>query len=280
MALGAYDATPIDMAGAYTVFANQGVRTAPLLVRSLRNAQGDVLQDMHSDSRPVLDPRVAYVMTSMMEGVVNYGTGYEVRRRGFMAPAAGKTGTSHDAWFGGYTSNLLCIVWVGYDDYSDLRLSGSQTAAPIWAEFMKRAIRFPEYRDVHEFVPPPGVVDVRIDKVTNRLSTPACPQAVTVAFIAGTEPRDTCEQQPGQNRNFFQKILGIGTSPPALPPPAPPAVIKRTSPGAPPSQNVQVQAPPQPPAQEEKKKRGFFGRIFGAIKGDDNRSTDPGPAKH
>ena len=280
MALGAYDATPIDVAGAYTIFANQGVRVSPLLVRSVRNAEGDVLQDLHSDSRPVLDPRVAYVMTSMMEGVVNYGTGYEVRRRGFMAPAAGKTGTSHDAWFGGYTSNLLCIVWVGYDDYSDLRLSGSQTAAPIWAEFMKRAIRFPEYRDVHEFSPPPGVVDVRIDKATNRISTPACPQAVTVAFIAGTEPRETCEQQPGQNRNFFQKLLGIGATSPTVPPPAPPVVMKRTSPVVAPAPNVQVQAPPKAPEPQEKKKKGFFGRIVGVFKGDDSSPSQSAPAKH
>jgi penicillin-binding protein 1B len=212
MALGAYEAKPLDMAGAYTVFANNGTRLSPLLVRSVRTAQGDVLQDLRSDSRPVLDPRVAYVMTSMMEGVVNYGTGYDVRRRGFNAPAAGKTGTSHDAWFAGYTTNLLCIVWVGYDDYSDLRLSGSQTAAPMWAEFMKKAIKLPEYRDAHEFPQPPGVVDVRIDKVTNRLSTPACPQAVTVAFIAGTEPRDTCEQQPGDHRNFFQHASPAGAT--------------------------------------------------------------------
>ena len=89
-----------------------------------------------------MDPRMAYVMTDMMEGVVNFGLGYSaVRGRGFQAPAAGKTGSSHDGWFAGYTSNILCIVWVGYDDYSDLHLSGAQTAAPIWTEFMKKGCR-------------------------------------------------------------------------------------------------------------------------------------------
>ena len=88
----------------------------------------------------MLDPRVAYVLTTMMESVVNNGTGYTVRARGFQAPAAGKTGTSHDAWFAGYTTNLLCIVWVGNDDYTDLKLSGSSTAAPIWAEPVKQAV--------------------------------------------------------------------------------------------------------------------------------------------
>src|ERR1022692_1553198 len=131
MALGAYDATPVDMAAAYTVFANAGIRISPVMVNSVRNAAGDVVVNFESDRKEVLDPRVAFVMTNMLEGVVNFGTAAGVRSRGFTAPAAGKTGSSHDGWFAGYTSNLLCIVWVGYDDYSDIRLSGAQTAAPI-----------------------------------------------------------------------------------------------------------------------------------------------------
>ncbi len=276
MALGAYDATPLEMAGAYTVFANQGVRLSPAMLHSVRDGTGDVLQDFQSDRKPVLDPRVAYVMTSMMEGVVNYGTGYDVRKRGFTAPAAGKTGTSHDAWFAGYTSNLLCIVWVGYDDYSDLRLSGSQTAAPIWAEFMKKAVQLPEYRDVRGFQQPAGVVDVQIDKVTNRIATTACPQAITVAFIAGTEPKETCEQAVGDQRNFFQKLLGIGGAPAPVPPPNQPVVIKpgtsgrRPQPGQP--QGQAQQHPPAPPQQQpqQQKKKGFWGKLTGVFKGDDN----------
>ena len=274
MALGAYDAKPLDMAAAYTVFANGGVRLSPLMVRSLRNSQGDVLQDNQSLSKVVLDPRVAYVMTSMMEGVVNYGTGFEVRRRGFTAPAAGKTGTSHDAWFAGYTSNLLCVVWVGYDDYSDLRMSGAQSAAPIWADFMRRAVQLPEYRDVHEFPAPDGVVNVRIDKATNRLSTDACPDAISVAFLAGTEPKETCEQQPGEdNRGFFQKLLGIGSPPPSLPTPSP-AITGHPANG----QRAQTQ-PPKPNSNEENpnKKKGFFGRIVGIFKGDDDQESQPTP---
>ena len=89
--------------------------------------------DCGYETKPIMDPRVAYVMTNMMEGVINNGTAAGVRARGFTAPAAGKTGTSHDAWFAGYTSNLLCIVWVGYDDYSDLKIEGAKSAAPIWA---------------------------------------------------------------------------------------------------------------------------------------------------
>src|SRR6266852_1990249 len=150
MALGAYDATPIDMTAAYTSFANGGVRLSPVFVNSVRNAKGDIIVNFGTEKKQVLDPRIAFLMTNMLEGVVNFGTAFGVRSRGFTAPAAGKTGSSHDGWFAGYTSNLLCIVWVGYDDYSDIRLSGAQTAAPIWAEFMKKAIALPEYSDIKD----------------------------------------------------------------------------------------------------------------------------------
>src|SRR5207302_9349227 len=111
MALGAYDATPIDVAAAYTVFANSGVRLSPIRVNSVRNARGDVITDCKSEKRQVVDPRVAFVTTNMMEAVMNSGLAVgAVRGRGFNAPAAGKTGSSHDGWFAGYTSNLLCIV--------------------------------------------------------------------------------------------------------------------------------------------------------------------------
>jgi penicillin-binding protein 1B len=276
MALGAYDATPLDMAGAYTVFANDGNRISPMMIRSVRNANGDVVEDFQPQSKPVLDPRVAFVVTTMMETVLNNGTGYEVRKRGFTAPAAGKTGTSHDAWFAGYTSNLLCIVWVGYDDYSDLKLSGGTTAAPIWAEFMKRAVKLPTYRDAKPFQQPSGVVDVQVDKVTNRLSTPSCPETVTVAFIAGTEPKDTCEQATGDQRNVFQKLFGMGNSQPAPPPTTNGPVNGR--PGGQPmtAGQAQVQAQQQQ-QQDQQKKKGLFGKIIGAIKGDDDKNKQPQP---
>src|SRR6202008_3764425 len=218
MALGAYDATPLEMAAAYTAFANEGNRISPIFVDSVRNAKGDVLQDFIPDRRQIMDPRVAFVMTDMMQGVVNFGLGYSaVRGRGFPAPAAGETGSSHDGWFAGYTSNLLCIVWVGYDDYSDLHLSGAQTAAPIWTEFMKRAAALPQYSDMHIFTQPSGVVDVQLDKPPNRLATPSCPETYTAAFVAGTEPRETCDQSGVGG--FFSHLLGLGDKP--LPPPPP-----------------------------------------------------------
>ena len=270
MALGAYDATPVDMTSAYTSFANGGLRLSPIFVNSVRNAKGDVVVNFGSEKTQVLDPRIAFVMTNMLEGVMNFGTAYAVRTRGFTAPAAGKTGSSHDGWFAGYTSNLLCIVWVGYDDYSDLRLSGAQTAAPIWAEFMKKAITLPQYSDVKPFTQPEGVVDVQLDKITNRLATPSCPDDYTIAFIAGTEPRDTCDQSGGM-QGFFSRIFG-GNSEKALPPP--------TTNG-----NPQGASGVQSPTEEEaKKKKGFFGKIVGVFKGDSasankNDKNAPPPSK-
>jgi len=255
MALGSYDASPLDMTGAYTVFANGGVRLSPILLRSVRNAKGDVIANYNTDQKPILDPRIAYVMTNMMEGVINNGLGYTaVRLRGFTPPAAGKTGSSHDGWFAGYTSNLLCIVWVGYDDYSDLRLSGAQTAAPIWAEFMKKAGTLPQYSDMKPFSQPSGVVDVQLDKATNRLATASCPDDYTSAFVAGTEPRETCDEQSGM-KGFFSRLFGSGDKP-VMPQPQ---VANQQDPNA---------------QQDPKKKKGFFGKIAGIFK-DDKKSSPP-----
>jgi penicillin-binding protein 1B len=260
MALGAYDATPVDMTAAYTSFANGGLRLSPIFVNSVRNAKGDVVLNLGAEKRQVLDPRVASVMTNLLEGVMNFGTAAGVRTRGFTAPAAGKTGSSHDGWFAGYTSNLLCIVWVGYDDYSDLHLSGAQTAAPIWAEFMKKAVTLSQYADVKAFTQPEGVVDVQLDKITNRLATPSCPDDYTIAFVAGTEPHDTCDQTGGV-QGFFSRMFG-GNSEKALPPPA----------GGNPQAAAGVQS-----EEEAKKKKSFFGKIVGVFKGD---SSSPNKDKN
>src|ERR1044071_930995 len=190
MALGSYDATPLEMASAYTVFSNNGQRINPVMLRSVRDANGDVIDNYQAQKSQVMDPRVAYVITSMLEYTINAGTAAGaagVRARKFTAPAAGKTGTSHDGWFAGFTSNLLCIVWVGYDDYSDIHLSGATIALPIWTEFMKRAVDLPNYSDTKPFAPPQGVVELTLDKATNQIATAACPDDYTTAFIDGTQ---------------------------------------------------------------------------------------------
>ena len=209
VAIGSYDATPLDMAGAYTIFANSGLHLDPWMLASVRTPTGDIITDYTPTSKQLLDGRVAYLTTNMLENVINRGTGAATRARGFVSPAAGKTGTSHDAWFAGYTSNLLCIVWVGNDDYTDIKIEGAHAAAPIWAEFMKKAVQLPQYSDTHEFSVPSGVDIVKIDKTTNLLSDDACPDGVDIAFLDGTAPTDTCDHPPDK-RNFIQKLFGFG----------------------------------------------------------------------
>ncbi|MDR3772707.1 MAG: PBP1A family penicillin-binding protein [Terracidiphilus sp.] len=223
MAIGSYDATPLDMAGAYTVFANGGLHIDPWMLASVRDPNGDIITDYTPATHQVLDSRVAYLTTNMLEAVLQgngkdgcmiggrdyCGTGAGVRNMGFISPAAGKTGTDHDAWFAGYTSNLLCIVWVGNDDYTDIKRQGAQVAAPIWADFMKKAVQLPQYSDTHGFTPPDGVDMVDIDKSSNLLSDMACPDSVEMAFLSGTAPTNTCDHPP-DHRNILQKIFGLG----------------------------------------------------------------------
>jgi penicillin-binding protein 1B len=212
-----------------------------------------------------------------MENVINAGTAATVRAHGFTAPAAGKTGTSHDAWFAGFTSNLLCVVWIGNDDYTDVKLEGGKTAAPIWADFMKRAVQLPQYSDTRQFPTPPGVSTVRLDKVTNLLADASCPQDYDAVFLDGTAPTQTCDQSAGDQRNMFQKLFGIGkqnTVAPGAPvngmPPLPSQSLGSQAAAAP----TQPGPASPPPDQQQKKKKGFFGRLFGG-KGDSDTKPQP-----
>ncbi len=192
VALGAYELTPLEVAAAYTPFANGGTWSEPKSLQRVNSSGGDLLQDKVSRKRRVLDPRVAFLVTNILEDVVNRGTGAGVRSRGFRAPAAGKTGTSHDGWFVGYTTNLVCAVWVGFDDNRQLGLSGALSAGPIWAEFMKKAVLLPGYRNTQEFEIPEGIIGVTIDSETHQLAVPECPITEQEVFIAGTEPTEGC----------------------------------------------------------------------------------------
>jgi len=265
VSLGSYDATPLDMAGAYTVFANGGVHLNPWVLASVRNTAGDVVADFSPEAKQVLDPRAAFLTQSLLEGVMNFGYGVAVRQRGFTAPAAGKTGTSHDAWFAAYSSNLICIVWVGNDDYSNVVLTGAVLAAPIWAEFMNRAIKLPQYSDMTSFTAPSGVSVIRIDKATNLPADATCPNDYSAAFLDGTVPQGTCSHMGENSQSFIQKLFGGGGSsepppatsqnPPTQPSPTPPS--RPANPYSSPNPTVPAAQPAQP------KKKGFFRRLFG-----------------
>ncbi len=191
IALGVFELTPLEVAEAFTTFATLG-RQTPL--RSISRVVTAGLDRAPAATRPreVADPAVTYLVTNMMRSVLNEGTGASARAAGFALDAAGKTGTTNDlrdAWFVGFTPELLAVVWVGLDDNQVLGLSGSQAAVPIWTAFMKRALAG---RPNVPFTPPPGVVQLEIDRDTGHLALPTCPRVSTEAFLAGTEPATWC----------------------------------------------------------------------------------------
>jgi len=260
MALGSYDMTPMEVAAGYTVFANGGVRAEPMFLSKVINSDGTVLEQNEPRTRQALDPRVAYLVTNILEDVINRGTGYPVRALGFTQPAAGKTGTSRDGWFAGYTSNLECIVWVGFDDYRPLGLLGGNSAAPVWAEFMKRAVALPAYRDTQPFTPPDGVITVTIDPDTLQLATPQCPVTRDEVYINGTEPTEFCYKHGGQmfaqepSAAWLARIFGGADKVP--PPPS--------ANGTPTAQSNQPgQSPSQQTGDDPSKKKSLIQRIFG-----------------
>jgi penicillin-binding protein 1B len=277
VALGAYEITPLEAAGAYTMFANQGVWVKPSFLNMVRTDKGQVIYKNAIEQKAVLDPRVAYVMTDLLEEVLRSGTGAGVRNHGFSVPAAGKTGTSRDGWFAGYTSELLCVVWVGFDDNRDLDLEGAKSAAPIWAEFMKRALDFREYRDAKAFTAPAGVVSVEIDPQSGMPATPACPRTQTEVYIAGTEPVGTCPLHGGRSgvTNVAGWDTGGGNPTAAADTPAgsgstmaPAAVARRVA-----RQTAAEAAQPPPPApakaqspQKPEEKKSLLRRLLGVFK--------------
>jgi penicillin-binding protein 1B len=272
VALGAYDVTPLEMAGAYTVFANQGIFVKPNFIGMVRSQDGKIIYTNRTEVRSVLDPRVSYLMTNLMEEVMRSGTAAGVRARGFVVPAAGKTGTSQrerDGWFAGYTSELLCIVWVGFDDNTELNLEGARSALPIWTEFMKRALQYREYRSARPFEAPDGIVAVQIDPLSGMPATPLCPSTRVEVYIAGTEPVGTCPlhggSQPGMTNVAGWELPS--RAPTMIAPPV-------AAPGAPrvaarPQNSHPAPQPPDQTAQQNEKpkeKKGLFRRLWGVFK--------------
>jgi penicillin-binding protein 1B len=284
VALGVYEMTPVDVAAGYTAFAANGTRAEPLFIRSVVTADGKVVESNAPVSRPVLDPRVAFLTTSLMEDVINHGTGFPVRALGFKAPAAGKTGTSHDGWFAGYTSNLLCVVWVGFDDNRNLNLEGGKTAAPIWGEFMKRAVTQPMYQNTQPFTPPDGVMEVTVDPQSGQLATASCPQTQNEYFIEGSEPTQYCQMHGGQSAEssgpagWLSHLFGKGDPPPPAANGNPsvngPAPAGARKPGQPVEQAGSQTAEQQ---EQPEKKKGVLGKIFGIFGGGNKKPDDAKP---
>jgi penicillin-binding protein 1B len=192
VALGIVELTPLEMAQAYTVFPNRG--TIKKLRPIINVTSGEDVTKPKVEAGPaVARQSTAFLVTHMMRSVLNEGTGASARGNGFTADAAGKSGTTNDlrdAWFVGFTPELLTVVWVGLDDNQPLGMSGSQAALPIWTAFMKQALAG---RGGSTFDAPDGVSFVEIDRDTGKIATPMCPRVTNEAFLAGTEPLGQCE---------------------------------------------------------------------------------------
>lgn len=188
MALGTNEATPLQMASAYTGFATLGTRTTPIAINRITTGSGVTIAAPTPQKNEMLRPDVAYVMTSFMKDVVNRGTAASVRARGFKANVAGKTGTSRDGWFAGYTPNLVCVVWVGFDDGSQLGLTGANSALPIWTDFMGIALgEHPEWQG--DWQMPAGIEQVAINPKTGGPASEEDPEKRIELFINGTSPQ-------------------------------------------------------------------------------------------
>src|SRR5262249_12899805 len=184
--LGVFELTPLEVAQAYTLFTNGGM-VRPLKVIDSIDAGGKHLTTMEERLKKVARPDTTYLVTNMMRSVLNEGTGAGARAAGFTLDAAGKSGTTNDlrdAWFVGFTPDLLTVVWVGYDDTQPVSLSGSQAALPIWTQFMKSATAG---RPNTEFEVPEGITFAEIDRDTGKLAVPGCPRTFNESFLSGTE---------------------------------------------------------------------------------------------
>jgi penicillin-binding protein 1B len=280
VALGAYEMTAVDVAAGYTAFANGGTRAEPQFLHSVVSADGTVLEKFTPQTHVVLDPRVAFLVTSLLKDVLNKGTGAGVRARGFALPAAGKTGTSRDGWFAGYTSNLLTVIWVGFDDNRDLGLTGGATVAPVWADFMLRATALPAYRDVKDFSAPDGVQSVLIDPESQELATPNCPTTREEVYVAGFAPTAFCELHGGSvaansSSSWLSHVFGGGGDQPKQPQTdAQGKPITTYDPNRPPDATGQGTLDPNAPPTE--KKKNPLQKIFGIFGG---KKKDPDKAK-
>jgi penicillin-binding protein 1A len=188
IALGSISVTPLELAKAYSVFASGGVKMKPIAIKSIRDAKGMVIESNEPQGEQVIKPETAFLITSMMEDVINYGTGWRVRALG--RPAAGKTGTTNnnrDAWFVGYTPSLVACVWVGFDDMRPLgsQETGARAASPIWLNFMKGI----SSGDQAGFIIPEGIMSYHIDPVNGLLSR-SDSSGLREFFKTGTQPRE------------------------------------------------------------------------------------------
>jgi penicillin-binding protein 1B len=246
VSIGSGEMTLLELASVYGVFADGGVVRAPYAIEAVEDSRGSIIYQHSPRPQRLMSRAVAYLMTGALRGVLQYGTGKGAARMGLGFPAAGKTGTTEDyrdAYFIGYTRQLVCGVWVGFDQPQDIGLPGADAALPAWVEFMRDAVRQPQ---LGFGPPPPGITMAAIDPTTGELATPSCPLVATLPFLSGTEPTQTCRLHGG--------IFATSTTPPS-----------NQSAEAPPNSTPSQPSPPPPPATNDV--LGAVGNFFSGLFG-------------
>lgn len=313
LALGSGEVTLLSLTAAYVPFATSGVLHPPVFIRRVDDAGGSVLYASRPAPERVLSEATAFQMAQMLADVINSGTGYAVRRRGFTLPAAGKTGTTNgynDAWFVGFTPSLVSGVWIGYDKPRTIVESGyaADLAAPLWADFMKAATKGDPPRWLEM---PADIVPVEVCRLSGMLPNSGChlvrietgdgesierSTIYTEYFRRGTAPTEECPLHPG--RSFFQRFIGAivgrdGAEAVAVPPPpasrasellpgdvtsgegvANEAVAGDESQTTDSRVRVKEKEEDEKADQKPKKKRGFWARLFGIGSSDDDERKD------
>ncbi|RKY75742.1 hypothetical protein DRQ07_11410 [candidate division KSB1 bacterium] len=211
VALGQDVVIPLELVAAYSVFANKGIRVEPTAILRVEDKYGNVLEKAAPRRREVISEETAYIMTDMLETVINKGTGAAARwKYHFYRPAGGKTGTTNDyrnTWFSGFTPQIATTVWVGFDDerlsIGDKR-TGANTALPVWAPFMRMAhdtLNLP----LKDFKQPQGVVRLKICAESKKIATPSCPKVWDEVFFRNLAPADTCDIHVAPNMRTRHK---------------------------------------------------------------------------
>ncbi|HET7434091.1 MAG TPA: PBP1A family penicillin-binding protein [Thermoanaerobaculia bacterium] len=250
ISLGSFEVTPLEIAYAYSAFANLGVKAEPVSILAVVTRDGKLLESRNVKMKRVAPAGVCYVMNDILKDVFDYGTATKARTLGFTRQFAGKTGTTNnyrDAWFVGYSPRILTLVWVGFDDGKSVRLAGGDACVPIWTAHMNAIVGAVPDVDWRQ---PEDVTEREIDPLSGMLATPYCPDTKTEVFVSGTEPESVCPIHAGSGE----------------PSPFWPEPQATTDEGVPPAPNAQ-----RPPTVEEQKRRrerdkgikGLLRRIFG-----------------
>ncbi len=254
VSLGAFEVTPLEIAYAYSAFANLGVKAEPISILAVSRADGTLLESREVKMRRVAPAGLCFVMNDILKDVFTYGTAGKARLLGFERDFSGKTGTTsnyRDAWFIGYSPRILSLVWIGFDDGHSVRLAGGDACVPIWTNYMNRIIG--QVPDV-DWKRPEDVVERDIDPESGGLATPWCPQTRGEVFVAGTEPTSVCPLHGGTGELPSGLLRDVGR------------VFTPGEPGGP-QPAVQQTTPQQQQQQQQQRKERGLRRLLRAIFG-------------